>query len=301
LDGVAHVWQKWNNCGPSSILMALSAFGVAVDQLDVAAQIKPDREDTNVSPDELAAFARGQGLRAIVRYNGDRDIARALVLLGIPVVAEQWVSVEGRGEMGHYRVIIGFDNAAGEFIANDSYYGARRRYGYDDFDRMWRPFAGAYVVAYRPEQEDGLRAALGGDWDEAAMWRRALTDYTRHAAEAPGDAWAWYALGEVQARLGDPAAAVASYDRAIAIGLPFRAFWYQFGYYQALVETGAYDRALAHADATIATMKGENLEESHYWRGVALRKLGREEEARESFLRALAFNPLFGPAQAALQ
>ncbi len=300
IPGVAHVWQKWNNCGPSSILMALSPFGIPLDQLAVAAAIKPDREDTNVSPDELAAFARAQGMRAIVRYNGNRGIARALVAAGVPVLAEQWVAVEGRGEMGHYRVAIGYDDAAGEIIANDSYYGANRRYGYDAFEQMWRPFVGAYVVAYRPEQEEAVRAAIGPDWDDAAMWQRALDDATRWAAAAPGDAWAWFALGEIKARMGDHGEAVAAFDRAIGIGLPFRAFWYQFGYYRALVETGAYDRAVAHADATLGSMKGENLEESHYWRGIALRRLGREDEARASFERALAFNPGFAPAREAL-
>lgn len=300
LPGVAHVYQKWNNCGPSTILMALSAFGVQLDQLAVAAQLKPDREDTNVTPEELAGFARSQGLMARVRFNGNRDIVRALIHEGVPVVVEQWIEVHGRGEMGHFRVVTGYDNGTGEFIVNDSYYGANRRTSYDTFDHEWRPFLGAYVAVYRPEQEGAVRAAIGADWDDAAMWQRALDDVTRHAAEAPNDPWAWYALGEVQSHRGDYPSAVESFDRANAIGLPFRAYWYQFGYYRALYEIGAFDRLIAHADTTIASMKGENLEESHYWRGLALRKLGREDEARAEFARALEFNPLYAPAREAL-
>jgi tetratricopeptide (TPR) repeat protein len=300
LPGMVHVYQKWNNCGPSTILMALSAFGFQLDQLEVAAQLKPDREDTNVTPEELADFARRQGLEAIVRYNGTTDIARALLRAGVPVVAEQWIDVHGRGEMGHYRVLMGYDDGASQFLSNDSYYGARRTFGYSELERMWRPFLGAYVAVYRPEQAAAVRAAIGPDWDDDAMWRRALADQAAWVARSPGDAWAWFALGEARARTGDHAGSVAAFDRAIAIGLPFRAFWYQFGYYRALVETGAYDRVVAHADATLQSMKGENLEESHYWRGVALRHLGREEEARGSFERALLFNPLFGPAWEAL-
>ncbi len=300
LPNVAHIYQKWNNCGPSSILMALSAFGIELDQLAVAAQLKPDREDTNVTPDELAGFARSQGLAAIVRYNGNRDILRALIQAGVPVVVEHWIEVHGRGEMGHFRVVTGYDNSTGQFITNDSYFGANRHYDYDTFEHEWRPFLGAYVVAYRPEQEGAVRAAIGADWDDAAMGQRALVDQTRRTAEAPDDAWAWFSLGEVHARIGDYAAAVQAFDRANAIGLPFRAYWYQFGYYRALYESGAYDRLIAHADATIASMKGENLEESHYWRGLALRQLGREDEARASFERALAFNPLYAPARTAL-
>jgi tetratricopeptide (TPR) repeat protein len=300
LPGVTHVWQKWNNCGPSTVLMALSAFGIQLDQLAVAAQLKPDREDTNVTPEELAGFARALGLSAVVRHDGNREIARALVRAGVPVVAEQWIDVEGRGEMGHYRVVVGYDDAAGEVIVNDSYYGANRRHAYDDFERMWRPFLGAYVVAYRPAQEALVRAAIGADWDDAPMWGRALADQEAWARAAPDDPWAHFALGEAREHVGDHAGSVAAFDRAIAIGLPFRAFWYQFGYYRALYGLGAYDRLIAHADVTIQSMHGENLEESHYWRGLALRQLGREDEARAEFETALRFNPLYTPATEAL-
>jgi tetratricopeptide (TPR) repeat protein len=300
LPGIAHTWQKWNNCGPSTVLMALSAFGLTLDQLDVAAQIKPDREDTNVSPDELAAFARVQGLEAIVRLNGDRHVARALLRSGVPVLAEQWIDVEGRGQMGHYRLITGFDDSAGEFVVHDSYYGPSRRHAFDDLERMWRPFLGTYVVVYRAAQEPAVRAAIGADWDDDAMRSRALERAQAWSVSDANEAWAWFALGEARAGLGDFGGSVAAFDRAIAIGLPFRAFWYQFGYYRALVETGAYERAVAHADMTLETMGGENLEESHYWRGVALARMGRMEEARASLERALEFNPLFEPARAAL-
>ncbi len=85
-----------------------------------------------------------------MRFNGNRDIARALLRAGVPVMAEQWIDVHGRGEMGHYRVLIGYDDSTGELIAHDSYYGGSRRFGYDEFDRMWLPFLGAYVVAVSP-------------------------------------------------------------------------------------------------------------------------------------------------------
>ena len=300
LPDAIHVWQKWNNCGPATVLMAISAFGPRLDQMAVAASLKPDREDTNVTPDELAAFARSQGLAALVRVHGDRDVVRALLRVGVPVIAEQWIDVAGRGEMGHYRVVIGFDDDRAEVVVHDSYYGAARRHGYDDFERMWRPFAGAYVVLYLPEQEAAVRAAIGADWADAAMWARARADLEAAAAGAPEDPWAWVALGEVRSRQGDHAAALEAFEQARRIGLPFRAFWYQFGYYRSAAATGAWDRILALADATLEGMKGENLEESRYWRGVALRHLGREDEARADFETALRFNPLFASARDAL-
>ena len=54
-------------------------------------------------------------------------------------------------------------------------------------------------------------------------------------------------------------------------------------------------------DSTLASMKGENLEEWQYWRGQALLGLGRAEEARQAFERCLHFQPGFKAARVALQ
>jgi tetratricopeptide (TPR) repeat protein len=142
--------------------------------------------------------------------------------------------------------------------------------------------------------------ALGADREETAMWARVTDEALARAAWEPGDAWAQMAAGEALSHVGRHAEAVAAFDRAVAIGLPFRAFWYQFGYYRSLWALGLYERVIALADVTLAGMKGENLEESRYWRGMALRSLGREDEARLEFETALRFNPLFTPAAEAL-
>ncbi|MBK6768861.1 MAG: C39 family peptidase [Ardenticatenales bacterium] len=301
LSGVSHTWQKWNNCGPSAVVMAMSPLGVDVDQLVAAASIKPDREDTNVAPDELAAYVAQHGLRARVRYGAERGRLRALLRAGVPVIVEHWVSVEGRGEMGHYRVLVGYDDGPAEFIAVDSYYGANRRYGYDAVDAMGRPFLGAYVAVFRPEQAAAVDDALAGDAVDGVMWARVGADVESYAAANVADPWAHFALGEWRARQGMAEGAVAAFDEARAIGLPFRAFWYQFGYARALFDRGAYDALVAQADATIETMKGENLEEWHVWRGRALAALGRTGEARAAFERAIAFHPGFAPAAAELE
>lgn len=297
LPGAVHVYQKWNNCAPSSAVMALSVFGIARDQLAAAAELKPDGKDTNVGPDELAAYLRGQGLRSRVVFGADAATVRLLVTAGVPAIVEQWVAVEGRGEMGHYRVITGFQQGA--FLAQDSYYGPNRAIDDAAFEAEWRPFGRAMVLAYRSDQERAVAAALGPLADEAAMQRAALA---RQEAEdtAIGDAWAHFALAEARARLGDWPGAAEAGDRAMAKGLPFRALWYQFGYYRALHALGRYDDLLALCDRTLAPMKGEQLEESHHWRGMALRGLGREDEAVAAFQAALRYNPGFVPAREAL-
>jgi tetratricopeptide (TPR) repeat protein len=202
--------------------------------------------------------------------------------------------------MGHYRVAIGYDDAAEQIIAQDSYYGARRVYSYAEFEAMSRPFVGAYVAVYPPGAEAAVQAALGADRDASALYRRLAASYAAAVAADPSDRWGWFGLGEALARAGDHAAAVDAFQNADALGLPFRTYWYQFGHYEALIATGRYAEALALADRTLESMQNENLEESHYWRGVALRELGRVDEARASFERASTWNPLYDAPRAAL-
>lgn len=297
LTEIRHVYQKWNNCAPSAAVMLLSAFGIDRDQLVAAATLKPDGKDTNVSPHELAAYLRADGLEARVIFGADPDLLRRLLDLGLPVIAEQWISVDGRGEMGHYRVISGYED--GDFLHQDSYYGPNRRLTAAAFDAEWRPFGRAMVLAYLPEEEAAVAALLGPLADRANMFRLALARAEDEAATI-GDAWSHLALAEARARVGDWAGAAAAGDEAMRQGLPFRALWYQFGYYQALHALGRHEDLLARADATLAPMKGEQLEESQYWRGMALRGLGREDEARAAFEAALRYHPGWAPAERAL-
>lgn len=297
LPGAVHVYQKWNNCAPSSAVMALSVFGIDRDQLAAAALLKPDGKDTNVSPAELAAYLRAQGLRARVVFGAEAATVRLLVAAGAPAIVEQWIAVEGRGEMGHYRVITGYQEGA--FLAQDSYYGPDRAIENALFESEWRPFGRAMVVPYREDQEAAVTAALGPLADEGAMVRAALARQEAEDASI-GDGWAHFALAEARARVGDWSGAAEAGDRAMAAGLPFRTLWYQFGYYRALYETGRFQNLLDLCDRTLAPMKGEQLEETHYWRGMALRGLGREAEAVAAFQAALRFNPNFGEARTAL-
>jgi len=300
LPNVVHTWQKWNNCGPSAAMMALSAFGIQADQLAIAAQLKPDREDTNVSPDEIAWYLRRAGLGALVRPNGDSALAKALIAAGVPVIAEQWIDVDGRGQMGHYRVLVGYDDATAEVIAMDSYYGPSLRLPYAVLDAEWRPFSGKYIAVFADHQAEAVRRILGPDHDEAVAWQVALLRAEARTRAAPSDPWSWFALGEARSELGDSAGAVEAHRRAQSIGLPFRAYWYQFGFAGALYEAGLHRELVEHADATLETMGRENLEEWHTWRALALAAIGMPDEARAGLRRALEFNPNHQPARSAL-
>jgi hypothetical protein len=82
----------------------MSYFGSKLSQADVAAVLRPYRDDKNVSPDEMAAYARARGLQAIVRVNGDADRLKRLLSAGVPVLLETWYEPKPNDGMGHYRL-----------------------------------------------------------------------------------------------------------------------------------------------------------------------------------------------------
>ena len=307
LGGITHMWQRWSNCGPATLAMQLSYFGIARTQFDVANVVKPDPEDKNVTPEELAAYARSQGLRAIVRVNGDGDRLRLLLSNGVPVLIETWYERGPEDSMGHYRLLSGYDEARQEWIAFDSfvmegvsdkvpYQGIRLPY--DRMERLWRVFNHIYVLVYPVDWEPLVMAILGDDVDDAQMWQRALQQAQPAIETDPQDAYAWFNLGSDLVALGRFVEAAAAYDQARAIGLPWRMAWYQFGPYRAYFETGRYADLIALSDQTIAA--AGNIEEAFYWKGMGLAAQGDRAGARQAWQRAVQLNPNFQLAAAAL-
>ncbi len=309
LSGVRHEHQGWNNCGPTTLGMALSRWGRGETQTQIAPMLKPDPEDKNVSPGEMAAYTRDLGLGATVRVNGSLDGLKALVRAGFPVIVETWYVRDARDQLGHYRLIIGYDDGAREFITYDSLHGPDVTIGYRELDELWRVFNRLYLVVYEPARWDDLAELLGPDVDDEAMYERAL-EHARAEAANPPDSCVVYAdcadwvtfshftMGTNLTALGRHAEATEAYDRARQLGLHYRMLWYQFGPYESYYAVGRYDDVITLADATLAT--ASNLEESYYWRGKARLALGDPEGARSDFKTALRYHESWAPAQIAL-
>ena len=87
------MWQTWNNCGSAILAMNMSYYGHLVNQADIGAVLRPYMDDKNVSPEELAGFARTQGLHAVVRVNGNTGRLRQLLDDGIPVLSRLGMSL----------------------------------------------------------------------------------------------------------------------------------------------------------------------------------------------------------------
>lgn len=310
LSGLRHEHQGWNNCGPTTLAMALSYWGRGETQYDLAPLLKPDPEDKNVSPEEMAVVVRSLGLQALVRVGGDLDLLKRLLAAGFPVVVETWYVRDARDQLGHYRLLVGYDDATQQFITYDSLHGPDLPIGYQELDELWRVFNRVYLVVYPADQEDALIEILGADWDAVAAAQRALDtaqdeamdpplDCVAYAACRDAETFAWFNIGSSLLALGEASAAAAAYDQARSLGLPWRTLWYQFGPYEAYYAVGRYDDVIVLADATLAVVA--NLEESYYWRGMARLAQGDVAGARADWETALRYHPQWPPALQALQ
>ena len=297
LKPMSHDYQRWNNCGPVSTAMALSAFGERLTQYEIAPQLKGSKDDSNVSPHEIAAYIRGLGYGAQVRSNGSPEKVMRFVALGMPVIVEQWLVRPNEPLTGHYRVVRGYDRAGGTFIVNDSYNGPNLRFGWAGFDALWRPFDRVYVVVYRPEDEHLVRSVLSSDWDQAAMHRRAALIAQREIETGPGDVYAWYNLGAARLGLGQVEEAAHAFDQAWQHGLPPRMPRYRFEIWEAFNAAGWFEQTLAYTEGLV---EQPGIEEIHYYRGMAYLGLERKEEAAAAFRAALDDQPRFIEAAEAL-
>jgi tetratricopeptide (TPR) repeat protein len=310
LPGVRHEHQGWNNCGPTTLAMALSYWGRSEVQYDVAPVLKPDPEDKNVSLWEMEAYTRDLGLDAIVRAGGSLERLKALMRAGFPVIVETWYVRDARDQLGHYRLVTGYDDLAQEFLTYDSLHGPDVIVGYQEMDELWRVFNRMYLVVYSPERWDGLAAVLGADVDDAGMYERALETARFEAANPPASCvayadcsdwitFSWFNVGTSLTSLGRHAEAATAYDQARQLGLHYRMLWYQFGPYESYYAVGRYADLIALADATLAT--ANNLEESYYWRGMARWAQGDVDGARSDLNTALRYHEDWPPAVEGLQ
>lgn len=296
LSGIRHERQTWNNCGPATISMLLSRFGRAETQREAAKFLKPDKEDKNVSPDELVAYAQSLGYEALAFVGGDTSVLRTLVTNGIPVIVETWFIPEPNDEMGHYQLLVGYDDTS--VIFYDSYEGPDLREDITKFEPLWRVFNNMAVIVWRPEQRPFVMDMLGELSDTTRMHARALEKAQAGIAVNAQDKFAWFNAGSSLHALGRSEEAAQAFDAAFKLQLPWRMMWYQFAPYAAYYDAGRHDDVIALADATLKRVK--NVEESYYWRGKSLAAKGNVEAARADFQQALVFNPNFAPAQAAL-
>jgi tetratricopeptide (TPR) repeat protein len=278
--------------------MALGYYGRNDTQQEIAAFTKPDPKDNNVNADELVAYANNVGMLGMVRENGTIDRLKLLLSNGLPVIIETGVTQSNTdGWIAHDKLLVGYDDR--QFIFMDPLGGSDQKVAFETMDAGWRALNRRYLIVYPSDKEAVAQAILSSDMNDTTMYTNAVARARAEIEANPQDAFAYFNLGTNLNGLQQYQEAAAAFDRARALGLPWRMMWYQFGPYVAYLLAGRNSDVIALADATLRT--ANNLEESHYYKGMALSALGQTRTARNEFQMALRYNRNYRDAQRALQ
>jgi hypothetical protein len=297
LAPMTHAYQTWNNCSAASASMALSYFGVHIDQEALRPVFRPNPDDKHVEAIRLTEYFPTHGLNAPIFHGGSIETLQAFIANGIPVVVQQWLYSEG-DMIGHYRVVRGYDDNLQVFRVNDSMTGADVHYSYDEFERMWRAFSYRYLPIYPDSAEDTVRAILGPEFDPATNRARTAERFAELVETNPNDAYYWFSLGTNLFETGRLAEALEAYERAEQIGLPSKMLWYQFWPVTAYNDVGNHQRALNLATAQLAT--AGTFGDMRYERGRAYEAQGQIDIAIAEYRRALAEDSNLHEAREAL-
>ncbi len=304
LGGLRYIPQTWNNCGPANVTMALSYYGWTDDQ-DVAGDyLRPNDRDKNVTPFEIADFVNERtGVQAMVRYGGNLDIVRELIAAGFPVIMETGLMPEAYEWIGHYRTIVGYDDAQRIFYIYDSFLGVGTGTGYietyDEIDRHWQAFNRVFVVIYTEQDAPTVNAILGDHADAQRAAEIAFNVAQDEARANPQNGFAWFNMGTSLVALGRYDEAARAYDRAWQIGVPWRMLWYQFGPFEAYYNVGRYADVLSYVNVNL-TNGGDEIEETYFWQGRAYEAMGETGRAISAYRQALQRNTRFIAARDAI-
>jgi tetratricopeptide (TPR) repeat protein len=304
IEGLVIDPQGFNNCGPANLSIVLAHHGYGVDQDQIGEVLRPAYEDKNVSPTELTHYVNEYTpLKAMPLWGGNLNHLKQLLAAGYPVIIEEGLlPSEWEGWMGHYLTLYGYDDSQQTFISLDTYLGpwdsSGRTTDFATLTENWNHFNNAFLVVYPPEAEADLFAILGEEWLEPlTMWQHSAEKAQTAVSTNPDNAFNWFNLGSSLTHLAQLTGeqfyydgAVAAFDQARAIGIPWRMMWYQFEPYAAYLQNGRYDDIITLANATIHS-GGQFMEESYFYRGQAMQALGKEGQAQADFTRVLEINP----------
>ncbi len=300
--GFTYHAQWWNNCGPATVTMALSYFGYTDNQARAANWLKPNSEDKNVSPWQLEQFVDSQvpelPVYSLYRHGGTLDTLKQLISNNFVVMIEAGYDPEraNQGWMGHYLLVIGYDDAQQVFITHDSYDGQGLAYSYAHVQEYWQHFNYVYFVIYESAREPELFDLLGEDADTRENYINAFEIAREEATLDPSDAYAWFNMGSMLTKLEMYDNAAIAFDQAFTIGMPWRTTWYQFTPFEAYYAVGRYQDVLNLVE-TLRNGSNDFVEEAFYYAGLARAAMGERDRAINNFNAVLSFNPNFTPAR----
>ncbi|MCL5432730.1 MAG: C39 family peptidase [Patescibacteria group bacterium] len=302
LENDYHIYQSFNNCGPAALSMALSYFGINESQEKLGQDLRPyqnpegENDDKSVSLDELAEKSKSYDLIPYHRPNGNIDLIKLFITYDIPVITR--TLTKENEDIGHYRIIKGFDDGTGELIQDDSLQGKNLRYSYGTFNNLWQQFNFEYLVLVPKDKEKIVKIILGEDINEEISWKKAVANAKKQLENNPDDIFARFNLSIALCHIGEYKQSIDEFEK-IENKLPWRTLWYQIEPVQAYFNLGNYDRVFSLTD-TILNNHNRAFSEVYLIRGETYLKKGDRFSARQEFEKAYFYNKNLKEAKEAL-
>lgn len=297
------VFESFNNCGPASLSMALSYFGIQKSQEELGQSLRPyqnpqgDNDDKDVTMAELEREAQKYGLLAYYRPNGDLTKLKKFIANGMPVITETLLTMND--DIGHFRVMKGYDDTTQMLLQDDSYQGHNISYSYADFNYMWQKFNYKYVVLVPKDKQQLAEEIIGKDLDKKVAWQQTAKLNQSLLTSNPNDVTSRFNLSIAHYYLGEYQASVSEFEKVESL-LSFRTLWYQTEPIKAYFELGQYDRVFSLTN-TILNTGNRAFSELYIIQGDIYKKQGNTVAARQAYEQAVFYNVNLPEAKTALQ
>lgn len=298
-NGGYHIFQSFNNCGPAAMSMALRFYGIDVSQAELGQALRPyqvpggDNDDKSVTLEELAEKSKEYGFIPYHRPMGSPDVVKQFIANDMPVITRTWLTPNE--DIGHYRVIKGYDEASGTFLQDDSLQNKNLTYTYADFNEIWKKFNYEYLVLVPKDKQEIAERILGENTDPKTAWQSAVNNSLSELESNPNDIDARFNLSVAYYHVGDYQKSVEEFEKVESL-LPFRTLWYQIEPIEAYYELGNYDRVMAITDRVL-NYHNRAFSELYILRGKIYQSRGQTDLARSEFQKAVQYNSSLREAQ----
>ncbi len=297
-----HIFQTFNNCGPAALSMALSYWEIQKSQEEIGEKLRPyqnregNNDDKSVTFEELGNYAQDLGLLTYHRPNGDLNLLKRFIASGVPIMAKTTLTKED--DIGHFRIIKGYDDSNNIILQDDSYQGHNLEYTYSEFELMWQVYGYEYLVIVPHSLQKIAEAVLGENLNSSTAWQRSIETQTKLLKDNPNNVFARFNLSIAYYHTGDYQKAVEEFER-VETKLPKRTLWYQLEPILAYYELKKYDRVFELSESVFAS-QNRAYSELYIIRGNIYQERGELEKARHEYETALVYNRNLTAAHKAL-
>ena len=292
LPSTYHVYQTFNNCGTAALSMTLHYYGLKVSQQELGLYLRTfqnpsgDNDDKSVTMEELATKSKDYGLMPYFRPNGSIELIKKFITLDIPVITKTWLTEED--DIGHYRVVKGYDDATQSLIQDDSYQGPNIWYTNENFNNLWNKHNFEFLVLIPNEKLVEAKIILGALENEENAWKLAVINSKKALSSDPHNINDNFNLVVALTRLNRFDDAIKEYER-IENNLSTKILWYQWEPIYAYYKVGNYEKAIELIDMVLSS-GNRAFSELYIIRGNIYIQRGQRDLANKEYELAKFYN-----------